>query len=83
MSEINARGLWHAIHFNLRSVSFMSRDNTDVLVPLVCLLLLVAGVRSCMIYILDLSLINKTYIDTLLKCKTTSTCLMFAIIFQI
>lgn len=47
LSEINARGLWHAIHFNLRSVSFMTRDNDDVLVPLVYLLLLVAaGVRS-------------------------------------
>lgn len=23
LNEINARGLWHAIHFNLRSVSFM------------------------------------------------------------
>lgn len=47
LSEINARGLWHAIHFNLRSVSFMTRDNDDVLVPLVDLLLLVAaGVRT-------------------------------------
>lgn len=34
LSEINARGLWHAIHFNLRFVSFMPRDNDGVLVPL-------------------------------------------------
>lgn len=30
-------GLWHAIRFDLRSVSFMSRDNDDVAVPVVCL----------------------------------------------
>lgn len=52
LSEINARGLWHAIHFNLRSVSFMTRDNDDVLVPVVCLP--VVGSRT--LYILDLPL---------------------------
>lgn len=51
LSEINARGLWHAIHFNLRSVSFMPRDNDDVLVPVVCL----PVVNSRTLYILDLS----------------------------
>lgn len=38
LSEINARGLWHAIHFNLRSDSFMTRDNDDILVPLIYVL---------------------------------------------
>lgn len=67
LSEINARGLWHAIHFNLRSVSFMTRDNDDVLVPLVYLLLLVAaGVRSVLrtLYILHRCWSTEIYVHS-------------------
>lgn len=44
LSEINARGLWHAIHFNLRSVSFMPEIMT-MYSKRCCLLLLVAPDR--------------------------------------
>lgn len=46
LSEINARGLWHAIHFNLRFVSFMLQDNDDVPTRSACLFAFTCRLRS-------------------------------------
>lgn len=69
LSEINAHGLWHAIHFNLRSVSFMTWDNDDVLAPCVCSLIgarrhLSPSAFTCTLHTWSARADRSLYVDT-------------------